>query len=430
MGQWGTTSLTANTNLNNTNFPAFWEDSGKIYTKGQGEYDINVYDIATGVWSTLVTIIDNSTWCYYGASYGLFANNEVSSELLWVYDNVVYVFCVMHVGTSLYGPCIIKINKSDGAHISTLNMGILGNGSNTTDFNWGRDKHKSVVKTSSNKIFVINWYTKQIWEFLPATDTFANTSVTWPTSDTHWLTCAATFGGPTACTYGDEIFICGNSSQIATYLAGYVYSLDASPTGTMEFTSKGVLNVAFGDTGNSYYKPTNGAFFNIGNMLYWYGGTYWGVNGVSNINGPVTVTKLMSLNPATNTWTQVTTLGTTPYIKQSARTKGASAYMLGGTVSGSSSQNLVKFTYILTNITNFSATYTPAVNTTPAFFTLTWDDSVEESFYIIEKKIDNGEYIKIAELVMNTVTYIDNVGIDLDAHTYSYRIKAAQIVVS
>jgi hypothetical protein len=419
MGQWGLLSQTANANLNNTNFPALCEDSGKIYCKGQGEYDINVFDIAANTWSQLVTLptaTDNTAQ--------LFTNSGVSGSLIFVNGNYLYI-----LGTGLGGGfnqskfAVGKYLKSTGVKVSFALFpafnSVDGSGTVSTGV-WGTDMHKSVVKTLSNRIFIIHWTYKQIWEYNLSTDAMVNCNVTWPTNNS-WLTCAVGQAGPTACAYGDEIFLCGCFNTVEN-TAKYLFSLDTS---TMTFSSRALMGVNFGTYAATWYEPKNGVFFALGNTLYWYGGYYDATNASSGNNNN-TVTKLMQFNPSTNIWSQGPDLPTTPYEKHSVIVKDSAAYLIGGTISGSAAQATNAFTYQLDKPTGLSAVYDPYLNQ----ITVSWtDNSAEESFYVVERKRDDELVYSVLSnsLPPNTTSYVDT-SIDIHSHWYSYRVYCSKVL--
>jgi hypothetical protein len=397
-GSWGLISKTANANLNNTNFPACWEDSGKIYCKGQGENDINVFDIATDTWSLFHTII--VSYLNYPQS------TNISGDLLWCINGYVYVF---------------GVGKDDGINpfCRLFKINISTKVATFTNLSWSAffdvNKHKTIVKIASGRFFIIHWYLRQIWEFLPASDTFINCNVTWPTASNNWITTESNIAGPTACAYGDYIYLCGTRENNYEQSNTYMYYLN---TATMSFVQGGVLNLTFGINNSAYYYPYSGALFSLGNNLYWHGGYYIAsYNGGSS--GQVTVTKLMSYNTATNMWAQVSDLATVPYVNHSSIITTSAAYFIGGTISGSASQAVNAFTYLLDTPTAFQGIYNPVTMAVD----LTWtDNSNEETNYIIDRKRnDELTWSELIVLPANTLTYSDTT-VDIHSYFYEYRL--------
>ena len=404
MGAWGISALAPNQNLNNTNFPAVWEDSGKIYCKGQGEYDINVYDIATEVWSLFHNISANMAYPQ---------TRTISTELLWSNNGYIYVSSVgLDDGINGFWR-IVKINISSKSETTTeLNSGIY------STF-LGAYHHKTVVKTLSGRIFIINWSLKQIWEFLP-NETFVQINVTWPTSS-NWITCLSGQSGPTACTYGDDIYLCGGISVNDSNAHIYKLVVDSRV-----FTTCGTLNIQCGATGGwTYYPPMDGMFFPLGNKIYWYGGGYSAQNNIGNdgvgSGGTLPVTKVMSLDVNTNIWSQVSDLAVTPYKFHSAVVSGSAAYLIGGNLSGSASVAVNKFTYILGSPVQITPAY---LSSTSAYISWTDTSGDNPDGYIIERLIDGTtSWVQVGISPKTTLHYTDNT-IDLLTHGYWYRIKS------
>ena len=393
--------------------------------------DINVYDIASNSWSNLTTLTYRNALWYIDSNgeFGYTPQTFINGDLIWISGSTLYILTPTqfnnvgyHSTESNLHPALVKINKNDGTKISTLDLsGTLGGTDSWGNGNFSRNKHKTVVKTLSGKIFIINWYLKQIWEFLPASDVFVNCSVTWPSTG-NWLTCESGASGPTACAYGDDVYLMGASGQ--NYEQGtfnYIYSFDGSEGGTRTFTQKGAINVAFGDMTNQAYFPRNGTLFNLGNSLFWYGGTYDGTrsNGSSSGENNNTVTKLMRYDIITNTWFQVSTLSTIPYINHSAVSTPNGAFFFGGTVSNQSSKITNSFSYILETPTNLRGIY----NSTTQAIDLNWtDNSTEETNFILERKRDDeAVFTELAVLPANTTSYSDS-NVAIHSHYYSYKL--------
>jgi hypothetical protein len=420
MGAWGTISKAPNINLNNTNFPAVWEDSGKVYCKGQGEYNINVYDIATDSWSNFYSLSE-SDW-HITMGY-----NGTCHELLWVYNDKLYLLSqgAYSPGNQYSSHYLTTFSITTKTQVNQTSPSFLGSLDGSLNGDWGRDKHKSIVKTLSGRIFIINWTLKQMWEFLPLSGSFINSTVSWPGSGS-WLTSASGSSGPTACSLGDDIYLIG-SSGTDSLNAHSMYKINTS--GDMGTTACN-LNVMFGtNSPQPGIWPKNGSFFSLGNTIFWYGGTY---NSSNNFNGydasqwgPFNVNYLMTYIPLTNTWTRGPALSTSPYINQSVITTSSSAIFFGGTISGSASKSSNAFTYLLDTPTLFQGVY----NAITMAVDLTWvDNSSEETNYILERKRDDElTWSELAVLAANTTTYTDST-VAIHSHFYNYRISCEKAI--
>lgn len=123
---------------------------------------------------------------------------------------------------------------------------------------------------------------------------------------------------------------------------------------------------------------------------------------------------------------------------------GGELLVVGNFTNGVNSNSIIKFTKVLENLTGLTAVYRTADNL-PKRIELSWNNSSDESFYIIEKSINGGSYTKIGEVSEAaegdpTVTFIDQgytdesgditQPIDLTVNRYSYRVKSAEAITS
>ena len=92
--------------------------------------------------------------------------------------------------------------------------------------------------------------------------------------------------------------------------------------------------------------------------------------------------------------------------------------------------NVIKFTKVLNDVTGFTASYVPAYNSNPNSIVLNWNDSTEESMYVIEKSVNGGSWVTLTTIPQNITTYTDSDNINITTNRYSYRIKAAEVVVA
>jgi hypothetical protein len=410
-GSWGLISKTVNTNLNNTNYPACWEDSGKVYCKGQGEYDITVYDIITETWSTLVTLSS-----VVGSGAQAFSDTGISQELLWTYGSTLYILNSGVHSDYQYHPRVGKYNISNGSTISILERSAqLGVNDGSMNGNFGRNRHKTVVKTSSGRIFIINWSLKQIWEFLPVSDTFVNCNVTWPSYVSYAFGCTAGAGGPTACAMGDNIYMFGAGTS---YGDGNLSCGFYTTTGTAWVFTR-LDNFTHTNIGGNSYNTqySDGSVATIGNFLYLFGGV-----GKDQLSNPFYFRYIKKLDPSASTgsqWSDVVLAPSTQMIKMSAVTSTSAAYIIGGTISGSTSQAVNAFTYLLDTPTSFQGVYNPLTMAVD----LTWiDNSNEETNYIIDRKRDDElTWSELVVLSADTLTYSDTT-VNIHQHFYEYRL--------
>jgi hypothetical protein len=391
-GTWGLISKTADLNLNNTNCPSVWENSGLIYSKGQGEQDINVFDIATNSWSLFYTIVS--------PTISVSVNTGLSDNLIWVVNGYLYI-----TGVDVSTKKLIKIHLINKTQTNAdKSEAFLASGN-----------HKTVVKTSSGRIFIINWYMKQIWEFLPASDTFVNCNVTWPTYVSYPFGCATGQSGPTACAMGDNIYMFGAGPS---YGDGNNSCGFYTTTGTAWVFTR-LDNFSHTDIGGTVYTSqySDGSVATIGNFIYLFGGI-----GKDQLGNAFYFRYIKKLDPslsAGSQWSDVVLAPSTQMTKMSAVTSTSASYIFGGVVSGSASQAVNAFTYLLDTPTSFRGVYNPLTMAVD----LTWvDNSNEETNYIIDRKRDDEvTWSELVVLPADTLTYSDST-VDIHSHFYEYRL--------
>jgi hypothetical protein len=152
------------------------------------------------------------------------------------------------------------------------------------------------------------------------------------------------------------------------------------------------------------------------------------IGGCDANNNPLNATTILRYNITDNTIYNTGQPNVVRYTKQcsNAIDIGGELFIAGG-YDGANLNTMRRFTYLLSDITNFTAAYFPSP--TPKI-TLNWTDVIDESFYIIERKVDTGEWTKIVELAQDVTTYDDTNSIDLSNHTYSYRIKSVKVMTT
>ncbi len=177
--------------------------------------------------------------------------------------------------------------------------------------------------------------------------------------------------------------------------------------------------------------------FRYGNDMYFMGGYI--ANGA---NAPI-VFKVSLVDATPTVLNNIPQLFGMTY--QSALDLGGELLILGGFPRGSKvfDASVYKFSYFLADITDFQGTYNPGP---PTSITLSWTEtSDEESYYELEKRIDTGAYTKIAQIAttaaetgvtvyFSDLGYIDMIGtiedIDINNHSYSYRLKSVKVISS
>ena len=409
MGNWGIISKSPNINLGYSYYPAIWEDNGKIYCKAQGEYDVNIYDINTDTWSGIN--ITNA-----GVNRPSFESTPVRHELIWIANNKLYCQHSTWIrnsdGLQIGYPAMSSYDLTTGAIINlwqdlSATFGTLSNP--TWHGNWGRNRHKSAIKDpDSGRIFIINYYTKQIYEFLVATETFVLVK-TWTES----------IGGNSA----DDISGCD-----AVCLNGYMYLIGIHNTTQGNNYSAGPVEINLSTWASSvkagWPDPGNQAPFlkcgwygaqiiNLGNLIYVYGGKILGRDsGGYNVNSNFMY--IVSFNPSTNAWATVSTISSS-YEQASVITVSGKAYFFGGLITSSQTTATNAFEYILDAPSSFTAVYNPATGAVD----LNWvDNSNEETNYIIERKRnDESTWTELAVLLADSDTTVD-----VHSHFYFYRI--------
>jgi hypothetical protein len=157
----------------------------------------------------------------------------------------------------------------------------------------------------------------------------------------------------------------------------------------------------------------------IGNNVYLLGGETYRYND----NTPATT--VVKYNVASNIWEDTMITNTINFATTANALNTGGEMLFCGSFTGANSNAVTKYTYVLDDIVDFTASYQPK----PPTVTLTWQDNSEESFYVIEKKVNNGEWVLESNENANETSYVVT-GVDLINNTYSFRIRAGKIVVS
>jgi hypothetical protein len=436
MGQWGVVAKSPATGIGYSYYPALWEDSGKIYCKAQGEGDINAYDITTDTWTTLITLLNGT---YYSPNDGvpngngtvsyLFESNPVRNELIWTVGNFLYVLSPQ----TPYNPggnylTFIKVDIATGLKLSaSLATTLPGNLTGDSPHgNWGRNRHKAVIKDSeTGRIFLINFYMKQIYEFITTTETFVLVK-TW-TESIGGNSTDDVAGCDVVCLNG-KIYILGRHHN------GDAYGDGCGIEGPLEITIadwSSIQCAVYPDYANvttqTYHQYMQATWFTVGNSIFGYGGkidSHAGVNCTAGSDLPATSLRKFLYNPGTNTWSDLGTINSSLLCASSISYEGK-AYLIAGIDAGSASQATRSFEYILEAPTSFTSFYNPTLQQVE----LSWDDnSAEESYYILTRKRDDESvYTQIANLPANTTSYNDT-DIDMSIHFYSYKVWCEKIL--
>lgn len=387
-GTWDLLAKATNTNLGYSYFPSVWEDSGKVYVRAQGEYDINVYDIATDVWSTLVTM-DNTWGLSTSALYGLYTEFvAIRHELLWVYDTYIYLFVSSRsADTAHQHSCIIKINKTTGARISATDL-YTQNGTLFPELDgyhhgdWGRNRHKAAVKDQfSGRIFIVNFYVKKIYEFNTSNDTFSLVK-TW--TETVGGVSANDVSGCDAVCINGKIYIMGKHSYAAN--SGGI----AGPLEIDIATWNASTKAAYPDYGaianQTYNHYCDSQWFDIGNLIYGIGGR---MQSTANADGSGTsesagnILRQVSFDTINNVWADLGIIDQS-YLYASTCSSNATGLVFGGYINGSASQLTNQFTFLPTAVSGVSVVYDYSTKTLT--FNWAYEDTSPSAFQIDYKK--------------------------------------------
>jgi hypothetical protein len=162
--------------------------------------------------------------------------------------------------------------------------------------------------------------------------------------------------------------------------------------------------------------------FVLGTDVYFIGGrTRDSYNGNENALVPY----IFKWDSNTNTFTDTRIPNVVNFATPSNALNIGGELLICGSYTGGNTGTIVKYTYVLDSILNFTATYQPE----PPIVTLTWADNPEESFYVIEKKVNTGAWEAEASKNANATSH-QVTGVDLINNTYSFRIRAGKVVVS
>ena len=387
-GTWDLRAKTSNTNLGYYYYPAAWEDSGKIYVKAQGEWDVNVYDIATNVWSNLATYTPGNGGNPYG-SFGdstyIFESCPLRHELLWTTGSYLYIFHSGWYGTSspYQRPFLWKSNKSTGAIVSgTVQSATFGTLDASSHGNWGRNRHKAVVRDdTSGKIYLINFYTKQIYEFVAASDTFTLVK-TW-TESVGGVSTDDVTGCDAVCLNG-KIYIMGKHSYAAN--SGGIEGPLEIDIATWSTATK----AAYPDYGNianqTYNHYCDTQWFPIGNLVYGYGGR---MQSTANADGSGTsesdgnILRKVAFDTINNSWSDLAAIADS-FLYASALGVNAAGFLLGGYIGGAGTQITHEFTYLPMPVSGIGIGYNYSTKT----LTINWayEDESPSAFMIDYKK--------------------------------------------
>jgi hypothetical protein len=418
MGQWGVVAKATAAGIGYSYYPSIWEDSGKIYCKAQGEYDVNIFNTVTNTWSSILLPSSGDMIPMMGTA------DPCRSELIWVANNKLYMMAqyMFHSGTYEVVNCS-SFNLTTGAMISfniqgqyLANMPLLG-------ANWGRTRHKTVIKDpESGRIFLINYYMKQIVEFTPATETFAIVK-TW--TETLGGQANADAAGCDAVCLNGKIYLLGKHLYQAGVNGGVAGPVEVTIADWSTVTKAVYPDYAHIDA-STYHFYCDTAWMAIGNYIYGYGGRMQGGDAAQGGGGFARgdILRKIMFNPSANTWTD---LGVTSsaLLYASAASYSGKAYMIAGYEAGAASQANRSFEYILEAPTAFTATY----NAVARQVELAWTDNcAEEAYYIVARKRDDeAVYTQIANLPPNTLTYNDTT-IDIAVHWYSYKVWCEKVL--
>jgi hypothetical protein len=408
MSQWGTISKAPNVNLGYSYYPCVYENSRKVYVKAQGETYVNIYDIDTNTWS--IVTVPNNPWTWN--------SDPCRSELMWVANNYLYI---LTPGKPFNGYDDIhgfrKANLTTGATIATW-LNPIASCNSTQVGNWGRYKHKAVVKDPvSERIFLVNFYMKQIYEFLPLTDSFVLVK-TW--TETIGGQSTDNAAGCDAVAMNGKIYLLGKH----LYQAG----VDGGSAGPVEINIadwSSTVKAVYPDYGdinaNTYNHYCDTAWFNIGSYIFGYGGRMQGGDTAAGGGGFArgNILRKIQFDPSANTWTD---LGTIPssLLYASASANQEASFIIGGLDNGSQTQANTKFSYILDSVTNLAFTFGSDFQS----ITVSWTYLVDVSAFRIRRRtqVDGSSWVTLGLVAGDQRSVIDVV--DVLAYNYYYEITA------
>ncbi len=423
MSGWSTLAKASNTNLGCSYHPAVWEDNGNLYVRGHGETDINIYDIATNTWSNWTTLatLNNVPWNATATAS--------RSALMWISGTKLFILHgdSQSVGYNDYRMSLASITVATKVGITNAaqTQWVIAVNSNVGD--WGINRHKCVLKDPiSGRIFLINFYMKQIYEFINGTETFSLVK-TW----------TETIGGIST----DNVIGCD-----AVALNGKIYLLGkmgtAITTGNSGMAS-GPVEITIADwssktcaaypdyaaqssyTYNGYYGTQ---WVAIGNCVYGYGGKIQGCNVAAGDGtgdaAPVDCRRVMIYDPNGDTWSDGGSTGTELFYGTTSvyLNKG---YMLGGYADGGALQSNLELAYHPSPVDSVHYIYNPATQT----ITITWVYSTANpSFFKIRRKgINDVDWVDVGTTTDGTIRTYDDVGVDIFT-TGNYEITAVTVV--
>lgn len=160
------------------------------------------------------------------------------------------------------------------------------------------------------------------------------------------------------------------------------------------------------------------ATLQVGDDIYFVGGQLYG-------NGNSPAPTIVKWNYVTNIFTDTGMANVVAGFTTANAINTGGELLFVGSYTGGVSTAITKFTYVLSDITGFTANYTPSTSS----ILLTWSDNAEESFYVVEKKINEGNWESEATLDANVASHTVT-GIDIMTNTYSFRIKAGKLAIS
>ena len=378
---WSLLAKASNPNLGYCYYPAVWENSEKIYVKAQGEYDINTYTIATNSWSTLVTLPSN-TDCHY------FESSATNHELIWIANNKLYVWnqAGMWGGNTNYQIYMTSHNLSTGALVTAWTNGVSSVFGSVTygtgHGNWGRNRHLQVVSDEvNNRIFLVNFYMKQICEFNASTETFTIVK-TW--SETVGGVSTDDVTGCNAVCVNGKIYIMGKHSYGAS--SGGIAGPLEIDIATWTATTKAAYPDYEGISTQTYKHYCDTQWVVIGNIIYGYGGR---MQSTANADGSGTtqsagnILRKVAFDTINNSWSDLGAI-VDSYLYATTVGYNAVGFFIGGYVGGNATQVAYQLTYMPTPASGVNVAYVYSTKT----LTVNWsyEDTNPDAFEIDYKK--------------------------------------------
>jgi hypothetical protein len=403
MGTWGTQNKQPAVFLNQSLYPALWWEASNqtVYCFGQHLSDLWVYayDLVTDTWSQF---IDVGAALTASSQQKLQTTVNCRSNFLFISNGFMYVNVNVAENTGVNNR-IYKFNLATKAYIS-----------NALTVSTDR-KHKTILKNADNRIFLIDWFAKILYEWISVNESFTNCGVVWP--NTYVSVNSNTIGGPEAFTLDRDIFIMGGYDYNND---GNVYRINVSNYSTTSYDQFPDINGV--QTCLDYHVAIP-----VGNYAYILGGQMGLHAGGSSMGACMGY--VYKFDPQATVGTQWTQIAAHPTFKNAGAVSCIkNGYIIGGEACDGTDTYLFKeFTYFLDKPTNLTGAYDAVTGN----IDLTWIDvSGEEDYYVVERMRDDETVFSIMTtpyLAAGSTTWTDTT-IDIMNHFYTYRVRCLKVI--